>query len=117
MMIIDETMERRGWYDGGEGLAMRLLGGGGSWAVRVFDGLVGVDGREVRGLELAVMGLGVIVRVGVASGPMGRPLRVPTWKWVWPRAGSGWILAQLRWDVFGVAIKVWHDGGEASHLS
>jgi hypothetical protein len=111
-MEIDAEMKRRGWYDAGQGLAMRVIALGEWGALRVFDGGVGVNVMEVRGLELDL--LGVVIRVGLLSSPWLRPLaRVA---YAWPD-GTGWAGVSAAVDIFGVSVRTWHDEGEASHLS
>lgn len=111
-MEIDADMRRRGWYDGGDGLAMRVIVAGEWGALRVFDGGVGVDPREVRGLELDL--LGWVVRVGLLISPWLRPLARAAFAWP---DGTGWGGVSAAVDVFAITVRIWHDEGEASHLS
>ncbi len=112
MIKIDSDMRRRGWYDGGDGLAKRVLVAGEWGAVRLLDGGVGLDPNEVRGIELDL--LGFVVRVGVLPSPWLRPL---VRELVTRPVGSGWLGVTLAVDVFVIHLRTWHDEGEASHLS
>jgi hypothetical protein len=114
VMVIPEELRAKGWYESGDGLAVRNLLRLGLWRVRVFDGGCGLDLREQRGIELR-HDWGPRVRVGLLISPWVRSL--VRWQWTWPKSGSGWWVAGLAVDVFAVTLRGWHDDGEASYLT
>jgi hypothetical protein len=112
-MYLDAEANRRGWYGWPDGVAYRNLCYVLGWRVRLFD-FGPHDPWMRRGIEVAHP-VHVAVRFGLISSMILRPLMRA--KLYWPQVGSGYWKVALACDVFVMAVRGWHDDGEASYLS
>lgn len=79
-----------------------MRGGLKIWDWRMENGESGVRVLE---LDLGGLVLQVARLLPLVSGAFHLPV------------GSGWMRLALAVDVFALSVKIWHDEGEASHLS
>jgi hypothetical protein len=116
VIVLTKEAAARGWYVAFDGDAKRWLCGVLGWCVREVSNGFGLERWQMRGMEICSPSGALQIRVGVISyetegrlcggrvyGPEG--------------GGAGWLTAACYVDVFQVAVRVWTDGGEASHLS
>jgi hypothetical protein len=115
-MVIPEELRAKGWYLSLEGHAARWLFGFCGWSLRLVSWGFGVQAWQMHALEVCSPSGVLHVRLGVISHDTMRPLF--GWRFYGSENGeSGWMTFGFRVDVFGVAVRVWRDGGEASYLT